>query len=147
MNFATFAASPPALHSWDDGKTWHTGGFGSYHLQAIFEFCRKNLPPNSAIIETGAGCSTICFLHLEPKRLVSVAPDKALFERIEAYCRDNEVSTRPLQRHLDGSEWVLPELAKVARSGPGSAIDQVGAMQSRENMPHLAEIRHQHVNF
>jgi hypothetical protein len=134
MNFATFAASPPALHSWDDGKTWNTGGFGSYHLQAIFDFSRKNLPPNASIIETGAGCSTICFLYLEPKRLVSIAPDEALFNRIKDYCLANNVSICPLQRYIEGSEWVLPELAKVARSALGNAPVQNGVAQPRENI-------------
>jgi hypothetical protein len=133
MNFATFAASPPALHTWDEGKTWCTGGFGPYHLQAIFDFCRTNLSRDASIIETGAGCSTICFLHLEPNRLVSIAPDKALFERIDIYCRKNDVSTHPLQPHFDGSEWVLPELAKIIRSGPGSAMAQLGATQVGES--------------
>jgi hypothetical protein len=134
MNFATFAVSPPALHSWDGGKTWNTGGFGTYHLQAIFDFCRQNLLPHPNIIETGAGVSTICFLHLEPNRLVSIAPDKELFERIDTYCRENDISTRPLQRYLDGSEWVLPELAKTARSGAGNAVTQLGAMKMIKNM-------------
>jgi predicted O-methyltransferase YrrM len=128
MNFATFASSPPRLHSWDGGKTWNTGGFGTYHLQRIFDFYRQNLLPDANIIETGAGCSTICFLHLEPARLVSIAPDKELFERIDTYCRENDVSTHPLQRYLDGSEWVLPELAKTARSDAGKPMAQLQSM-------------------
>jgi len=134
MNFASFAARPPALHSWDEGKTWQTGGFDTYHLQAIFDFCRKHLVPRSSIIETGAGCSTICFLHLEPARLVSIAPDKELFRRIDAYCREQGIGTTPLQMYCDGSEWVLPELAKERRARAGKGITQIGAMQSFENI-------------
>jgi hypothetical protein len=114
MNFESFAESPPNLHCWDG--TWCTGGFETYHLRAIYDFCRQNLVSHPNIIETGAGNSTICFLHLQPSRLVSIAPEKDLFERVDFYCCANGISTEPIQRYIDGSEWVLPELGKAARS-------------------------------
>jgi hypothetical protein len=64
-----------------------------------------------SIIETGAGNSTITFLHLSPQRLVSIAPDQALFERIRSYCIENDIEHRALEAHVGGSEWVLPKLA------------------------------------
>ena len=136
MTFASFAASPPLLHTWDGGKTFGTGGFGPYHLQAIFDFGRKNLPPKARMIETGAGCSTICFLYLEPSRLVSIAPDPALFDRIKAYCDKNGVDETPLDPRVDGSEWVLPELAKTARARAGAVVTQsaLDTMPSTQNM-------------
>jgi len=117
MNFASFANSPPNLHSWDQGKTWNTGGFSPYHLESIYKFCRQRLPAGPRVIETGAGNSTICFLHLEPTQVISIAPDKALFDRITAYCKSNGISLQPLAMHIDGSEWVLPKLATDSRNG------------------------------
>jgi hypothetical protein len=117
MKFASFANSPPILHSWDQGETWNSGGFSPYHLHAIYNFCRKSLAAGPRVIETGAGNSTICFLHLEPTQVISIAPDKALFDRITAYCQTNDISTQPLTMHIDGSEWVLPKLAADSRNG------------------------------
>lgn len=79
---------------------------------------RKNLPASPVMLETGAGNSTICFLLLEPKRLVSVAPDAKEFERIRAYCADHKISAAPLEAHISGSEWVLPQMAYDLRDQP-----------------------------
>jgi len=117
MNFASFANSPPNLHSWDQGKTWNAGGFSPYHLDSIYKFCRQRLSAGPRVIETGAGNSTICFLHLEPTQVISIAPDKALFNRITAYCKANDISIEPLTMHFDRSEWVLPKLAADPRNG------------------------------
>src|SRR5262245_31706780 len=117
MHFASFASSPPHLHSRDQGKTWNSGGFLPYHLEAIYKFGRQRLPAGPRVIETGAGNSTICFLHLEPTQVISIAPDKALFDRITAYCKANDINTQPLMMHVDGSEWALPKLAADSRNG------------------------------
>jgi hypothetical protein len=84
MDFVAFAKAPPKFHFWDG--TWTEGGFSTYHLQEIYNFCRKHGPPTPTVLETGAGNSTVCFLHLEPARVVSIAPEASLFERIAEYC-------------------------------------------------------------
>lgn len=105
-------ADPPKLHSWDGGHTWNTGGFEGPDLAALYAFCVAGLPPAPAIIETGAGNSTICFLHLGPRRLVSIARDgERLFERIRGYCVQGGIPTDALQASTEASEWALPRLA------------------------------------
>jgi hypothetical protein len=98
----------PLLHSWDGGKTWNTGGFNREILEAI----HPHLSEGMEILETGAGNSTIFFLLHKPKRLVSIAPDAVLFERIHAYCDCNGIDRSTAQPHVDYSEWVLPTLAR-----------------------------------
>jgi len=113
MEFASFAGDPPKLHSWDGGKTWNTGGFSGSELRTIYDFCVRRIGANPTILETGAGNSTICFLYLKPKQVISIAPDQALFDRILDYCTKNGVSTQALCMHVASSEWVLPQLAST----------------------------------
>lgn len=114
MAFASFAHNPPKFHFWD-GK-WDYGGFSTYHLEAIYGFCRKHGPPSPTILETGAGNSTICFLHLNPRRVISIAPDQPLFDRIKDYCTANAIDIEPLRILVEGSEWALPRLASAANA-------------------------------
>ena len=109
MDFAAFARTPPKFHFWDGD--WKDGGFSTYHLEKIYDFCRKHGPVSPTVLETGAGNSTVCFLHLEPARLISIALEQPLFDRVTEYCRVNAISTDPLQIHVGGSEWALPALA------------------------------------
>jgi hypothetical protein len=119
IEFERYLRAVPKLHTWDGGQTWNTGGFEREHLEALHDFLRKALPASPAIVETGAGNSTICFLFLSPGRLVSVAPDAALFERIRAFCDANQIGTEALEAHVDYSEWLLPRMASQARqTGP-----------------------------
>jgi predicted O-methyltransferase YrrM len=98
--------------------TWNTGGFQREHLESLYEFLRENLPPAPVLLETGAGNSTICLLFLNPARLVSVATEAQLFDRIRAYCSENSVATSALEARVTGSEWALPEMAVEMRDGP-----------------------------
>jgi hypothetical protein len=111
MNFTYFAHNPPKFHFWD-GK-WTEGGFNTYHLEAIYNFCQAHGPQAPTILETGAGNSTVCFLHLKPARLISIAPDQVLFDRIMKYCAHEEVDDSPLEAVVEGSEWTLPRLASA----------------------------------
>jgi hypothetical protein len=113
--FEQFLASLPMLHTWDSGLTWNTGGFSRLHLETLHDFLGKKMPRDPAFLETGAGNSTIALLFLEPRRLVSIAPDSALFDRIRAYCLLNDISTAVHERIVDGSEWALPKLALQMR--------------------------------
>jgi hypothetical protein len=102
MDFASFAHHPPRFHHWDG--QWTEGGFSTYHLQAIYDFCRTRGPEAPVILETGAGNSTVCFLHLNPARMISIAPEQPLFDRVMNYCADNAINTRPLESYVEGSE-------------------------------------------
>lgn len=119
MNFESYLGAIPLLHSWDGGLSWNSGGFEVNHLREIYEFGCKNLPFGPCIIETGAGNSTICFLHLRPSMLVTIAPDSDLFDRILTYCVEANIDVSALDAHVDCSEWALPALALPTRtSGP-----------------------------
>jgi hypothetical protein len=98
----------PLLHTWDSGATWNTGGFCRETFEAIHPFVVEL----SDILETGAGNSTIFFLLHKPRRLVSIAPDAGLFERIHAYCDRNGIDRSCCATYVDCSEWVLPTLAR-----------------------------------
>ena len=127
--FEMFSSAPPLLHHWpenrawdfsepDGAEVWSTGGFEPRHLRFIHEFGRKNLPSRPRIIETGAGNSTICFLFLDPAELVTIAPDSELFSRIENYCRQIGLPLDPLKQHVNGSQWLLPDIASASRNAP-----------------------------
>jgi predicted O-methyltransferase YrrM len=115
MDINAFLSDVPQLHTWDNGATWNTGGFFAEDLEILYSFAKANLPRGARILETGAGNSTICFLLLSPERLVSIAPDAALFDRIRSYCARAEIPTSALDSRVDGSEWVLPNLAREMR--------------------------------
>ena len=49
-------------------------------------------------------------------RLLSIAPDANLFERIRGFCRANGIPDAALEAYVDGSQWVLPRLAADNRA-------------------------------
>lgn len=102
----------PNLHTWDQGATWNRGGFEAVHFRPLHDLIAEVLPPRPAFIETGAGNSTIFFLLHQPSRVVSIAPDAPLFERIESYCARSGIDLAPLEKHVECSEWVLPKMAR-----------------------------------
>lgn len=114
--FEKYLSKLPLLHSWDDGKTWNSGGFERQHLEKLHNFLKNNLPSSPVMIETGAGNSTITFLFLAPRRLVSIAPEDQLFRRIRSYCEADRIPINPLEAHVDGSEWILPKMAAEIRN-------------------------------
>lgn len=117
-DFQRYLDNLPLLHSWDGGQTWNTGGFQREHLEKLHGFLKKNLPPAPRLLETGAGNSTISLLFLPPSRLVSIAPEANLFDRISAYCSTHGIPTDALEAHVDNSEWVLPKLAADMKDAP-----------------------------
>jgi hypothetical protein len=92
VRFEEYLCALPMLHTWDGGTTWNTGGFQREHLEVLHGFLKRELSSSPAILETGAGNSTIAMLFLAPGRLVSVAPERALFERIRTYCEGSSFS-------------------------------------------------------
>ena len=86
-----------------------TGGFKPEHLRMIAEHIRRDHPDGGArIIETGAGNSTLTFLHLDPARVVSVAYDDELERRIRDAGSDLGAPVDRLEYHSGRSELVLP---------------------------------------
>ncbi len=116
--FHRFITDIPQIHTWDEGVTWNSGGFDRWSLQGLADFFQEKLPAGANVIETGAGNTTICFLFMNPQRLVSIAPDHGLFSRIKSACDTMGVERGALESHIDGSEWVLPALAAQMRDKP-----------------------------
>jgi precorrin-6B methylase 2 len=116
MQFEEYLASLPLLHSWDGGVTWTTGGFTRSHLETLYLFLHDRLPERSVLLETGAGNSTIMFQFLKPAKVISIAPDPQLFERIKAFCQKAGISDAAVETHVEGSQWVLPRLAADIRN-------------------------------
>ena len=115
--YEAFLANVPKLHSWDKGQTWNTGGFSSATLRILKETIEASLTTSTPVMaETGAGNSTILFLLMNPRRLYSIAPETALWERILAYCAKNGIDHSALEHMVARSEVVLPELAAKLRT-------------------------------
>jgi len=118
MNFDEYLDDLPLFHSWDGGRTWCPGGFAREHLEPLHRFLSQCLPANPVILETGAGNSTVTMLFLKPSRLISIAPDEPLFDRIEDFCVAKGIDASRWERHADGSQWVLPKMALENRASP-----------------------------
>jgi len=109
MLFDDYLSNMPLLHYWEG--QWSKGGFDEHSLKEMYSFLESALPKNSILLETGAGNSTLMMLYLQPSKLISIAPDEQLFERISEYCEKNSISNVALEKHIEGSQWVLPGLA------------------------------------
>ena len=114
MLFEEYLQDIPLLHCW--GGVRNAGGFIRDDLKALYDFLHDRLPAHPVLLETGAGNSTVMMLFLQPARLVSIAPDPRLFERIREFCQKNNISDAVLEAHIDGSQWVLPPLAADNRA-------------------------------
>lgn len=121
MTFEAYLADLPLLHSWDNGVTWNTGGFMAWQLEELRRVATQFDRPR--IIETGAGNSTLTFLHCQPARLVSIAPDAELQDRIRTYCVDHGLDTAPLEYLVERSEVALPTLAAAGARFEVALID------------------------
>lgn len=115
MLFEEYLRDMPLLHSWDGDVTWNTGGFSRDDLEKLHHFLHDRLPGYPILLETGAGNSTIMMLFLSPAKLISIAPDAQLFERIHRFCKKNGISDGAIEEYIDGSQWVLPRLAAENR--------------------------------
>lgn len=109
MLFDDYLQNIPQLHTWDGGITWNSGGFEDYHLRAFYKYVVAGA---RQIIESGAGNSSLAFLFGQPSCLTTIAPEQALFDRIDAFARKNSVDTSAWEQKIDRSEWVLPVLAQ-----------------------------------
>jgi hypothetical protein len=98
-------ADPPKLH-WHPKQvlvsTWRPDDTTITEL-------RRRLKPGMKTIETGAGFTTIMFAIYGCQH-TCIAPDKELFGRIQAYCRENEISTATVTFVEAMSTDVVPQL-------------------------------------
>lgn len=112
----SFLSDVPKIHSWDGGKTWHSGGLSSAELGWIIETIASRFGPSALVAETGAGCSTIAFLLSQAARVHSVSLEPETIDRIRAQCARLGISDTALEVYLGRSELLLPTLCADLRS-------------------------------
>lgn len=106
----TLLADKAKLHFWDG--EWQDGGLSDDLLRGLFELaCTVTSGDTGVILETGAGLSTLVFLASGPSRLITIAPNRDLRERIETQIARLVLSRPSLEFHVGRSEDVLPGLA------------------------------------
>lgn len=111
MDLETYLDQLPLLHSWDGGATWNTGGFSAQQLRRLHEIVGATFPDRPVrVIETGAGNSTLTFLHLDLEQLVTIAPSDTLRDRILAAAAERGIDTGPLDFRVARSEFELPTM-------------------------------------
>ncbi len=109
-----FLSDVPLLHTWDEGKTWNSGGFSAHALSQLHDLLKERFDSGFAAIETGAGASTIVMLMSGARELLSIAPDEGLFTRIRSFCEEKSVDVSPLTSSAAFSELALPQIAMSA---------------------------------
>jgi hypothetical protein len=120
VDLAEYLSDLPLLHHW--GGAWRTGGFKSPQLRAISEIIGGSFE-HPRIVETGAGNTTITFLHVDPEQVVSIAPDAGLRDRIISYCDDHDIPVDRLDYRVGHSEVELPVLAASGEQFDVAFID------------------------
>lgn len=102
--------SPPYLHSERDFDPTAAGDLISWGIQSSFlRFMAEVLTPESLTLETGSGLSTVCFAIIGSEHLC-VSPATQEHERIQAYCRENQISTDRIRFVSMRSQAYLPTL-------------------------------------
>lgn len=102
--------NPPLLHFWEG--EWNTGGFHPGHLVKMMHYLNEAAPDRPLrIAETGAGSSTAMFVAMGAEKVISIAPDAELFQRILFYLKEKQVDSGGLEFYTDLSENVLPKIA------------------------------------
>jgi len=74
-------------------------------------FIWNHIEKDSKTIETGAGCSTVMFA-LKGTHHTCIVPDRALTERIVAFCKEKGIDTSRLNFIIEPSEKALPKLTE-----------------------------------
>lgn len=112
MQFDAYLSNLPLLHTWDDGRTWNSGGFEPDQLRVLHDFLKDRLAAPPTIVETGAGNTTITLAFLAPARHDVICPDPGVLQRVRNFCEAAELPLAHLAIHTGFSEWILPELAR-----------------------------------
>lgn len=100
------------LHYWSGD--WQHSGFADSMLVRLFEITSSLAKSGGAtVLETGAGLSTLVFLAAQPRRLIAIAPDEALRQRIDTQIERFFPKKAEYEFYADLSENVLPELART----------------------------------
>lgn len=108
QKFQDILNNKPLLHCW--GGVWSAGGFGSDQaLETIINYAFKK--ENPVILETGSGLSTLIFLSMNPKKLITISPDMDIKPRIDQSIMDFNLDSSVLDYIEEVGETALPFLA------------------------------------
>lgn len=109
-SLATILREMPKMHFWDG--QWQCGGLSGQLLEELYEIVFHSGSDNPQyILETGAGLSSLVFLAGKPTKLITIAPDKGLMERIKEYAHHFNLDDSVHDVHIQYSEDALPGLA------------------------------------
>lgn len=112
--FDAILSSKPKLHFW--WGEWQEGGLTDAMLQTLFDLtCSVTSRHPGIVLETGAGLSTLVFLAAEPSKVITIAPNSALKDRLYAQIAHFSLEAAQLDFFVDRSENVLPDLGKADR--------------------------------
>jgi hypothetical protein len=112
IDISEYLENIPALHTWDGGVTWNSGGYDAWHLRSIYDLVMSRFPDGGAHIgETGAGNSTILFRMTRPAMSWAIAPEGPLRDRIVSFCQTHDIGLDGFAYYEDFSETQLPKLA------------------------------------
>jgi hypothetical protein len=114
-----FLSDLPKVHVRPHGRS-HPGGLNPRLGKAFIDQLAKFDKP--AVIETGAGNSTLLFLMLGCT-VTSISPDPALYEQIITQAEARGVDTSPLTYFCERSEVALPKLATSGQRCQAAFID------------------------
>jgi hypothetical protein len=119
-------ADLPRLHRWRGEP--EVGGLDQRIGERIIAELGRHPAPR--VIETGAGASTLLFCCLQPRDLVSIAPDEALGDRMLAEAEAREIATDRLRFLCERSELALPRLVADGEHFDIALIDGSHSMVS-----------------
>lgn len=106
----------PPLHDFaGDGNLKPGGVTPAMSARLAHDISAMDAP---AVLETGAGFSTLLFCCLGASKVTSIAPDAALWDRIRAEAERRSIDTSVLHEVCARSDEALPPLAAA-----GEAVD------------------------
>src|SRR5262245_36493009 len=124
--FAAILSEKPKLHYWSGECKY--GGLGDDILKKLFDITSSMT--EGIFLETGAGLSTLVLLAAQPKKLITIAPEEDLKQRIEEQIVRFSLAGPDHNYILDLSENVLPELAQTS-----DAYLDLGLIDGGHGMP------------
>lgn len=109
-------SDPPQLHVW--GGEPRVGGMGGDVGRRLVRNIRATRPEGDrfAVLETGAGLTTLLLLALGATRVTSVDPTPGLHERILEEASRRGIDTGPLEYIGERSEVALPGMYQAGQS-------------------------------
>jgi predicted O-methyltransferase YrrM len=105
MNLTDIIKNPPTAH-----RELENGEFYSMGLtEEVLNFISTHIDDSSHTLETGCGLST-AVLALLGARHICITPVESEIERIQDYCKLNDIPTNAITFYPSDSEIVLPNL-------------------------------------